>query len=73
MADTIHHARYVILTVSNDGLHNIASPAIGGIYLYNYLKWGIFIPSAYDTLTVGLNKVESDAEWATLARRGASR
>lgn len=73
MSDTIHHARYVIMTVSNNGLHNIGDPDGGGIAVYNYLKFGMFIPGAYDTLTVGLNKVESDAEWATLARRGASR
>ena len=74
MSDTIHHIRYVYFVSSNNGLNNIDDPAGAGVMDdYNHLKMGFFIPSAIDTLTVGLNKVESDAEWATLARRGASR
>ena len=74
MSDTIYHARYVYFVASNNGDDNIDNPqGAGSANDYNYLKVGFFIPSAIDTLTVGLNKVENDAEWATLARRGASR
>ena len=73
MAEQIHHVRFVRMTVSNNGDNNISDPGAAGAALYNNLKLGFFIPSTIDTLTVGLNKVESDAEWATLARRGASR
>lgn len=40
---------------------------------WNYLKQGIVMPSSIDTLTIGMDKVESDAEWSTLARRGMKR
>ena len=73
MSDNIHHARWVTMVCSNDGKNNIDEPTAGQSNFCNNLKVGFFIPSAIDTLTVGLNKVESDAEWATLARRGASR
>jgi hypothetical protein len=76
MADVIHHARYVYFINSNKattGEPNLRNPALGGTSTYNYAKVGWFVPSAMDTLTVGIAKIESDAEWATLARRGASR
>ena len=77
MADIIHHARYVYFINSNDAKPtvdpNLRNPALGGTSTYNYAKVGWFVPSAMDTLTVGIAKIESDAEWATLARRGASR
>lgn len=73
MSESIHHARYVYMTVSNNGDNNISDPGGGGANLYNNLKLGFFIPSTIDTLTVGLGKIENDAEWATLARRGAYR
>lgn len=73
MSDQIHHVRYVYMIASNNGDDNIAEPAVGSETFFNYTKVGFFIPSAIDTLTVGLNKIESDAEWSTLARRGASR
>lgn len=73
MSDNIYHARYVYMICSNNGDDNIAVPNPATATRFNYTKVGFFIPSAIDTLTVGLNKVESDAEWATLARRGASR
>ena len=44
-----------------------------GYWTWNYLKSGLKIPSSIDTLTIGMEKIESDAEWATLARRGANR
>lgn len=71
MSESIHHARYVYAVVSNNGVNNIENPATSDAF--NYLKVGFFLPSTIDTLTVGLEKIESDAEWATLARRGASR
>jgi hypothetical protein len=76
ISDTIHHTRYVRIVSSNNGDHNIASPAGTGssaTSTYNYAKVGFFIPGATDSLTIGLDKIESDAEWATIARRGASR
>ena len=74
MSDNIHHVRYVYFIASNNGDDNIDNPAgAGAANDANYMKVGFFIPSAIDTLSVGLNKVENDAEWATLARRGASR
>ncbi len=76
MSDRIHHTRYVRMVASNNGDHNIASPAGTGsssTSVYNYAKVGFFCPAAMDTLTIGINKIESDAEWATIARRGASR
>lgn len=79
MSDVIHHARYVYFINSNDAKPtvgpNLKNPATSGTgdWTYNYAKVGWFVPAAMDTLTVGLNKIESDAEWATLARRGASR
>lgn len=73
IADKIHHARYVYMIASNNGDENIKNPAGGAPNTYNYAKVGFFVPSAMDTLTIGLGKIESDAEWATLARRGASR
>lgn len=74
MAESIHHARYVYWVSSNNYQDNVNfTGSANDPNRYNYLKLGFFIPSAIDTLTVGLAKVESDAEWATLARRGASR
>jgi len=74
MSDNIYHARYVYFVASNNGEDNIDDPqGAGTANDFNYLKVGFFVPSAIDTLTVGLNKIENDAEWATLARRGASR
>lgn len=73
ISDQIHHVRWVYMVASNNGDNNIANPAGGGAATYNYAKVGFFIPSALDTLTIGIQKIESDAEWATLARRGASR
>lgn len=77
MSDIMHHARYVYFINSNDAkagvTPNLTNPALGGTVTYNYAKVGWFVPAAMDTLTVGLAKIESDAEWATLARRGASR
>ena len=77
MSDVIHHARYVYFINSNDAKPtvdpNLTNPASGGTNTYNYAKVGWFVPAAMDTLTVGLNKIENDAEWATLARRGATR
>lgn len=73
MSDTIYHARFVYMINSNDGNDNIDEPKVGESNFYNSTKLGFFIPSAIDTLTIGLNKIENDAEWATLARRGASR
>lgn len=76
MSDDIHHVRFVYMICSNNGDHNIAAPAGTGSSAasrYNYAKVGFFLPAAIDTLTIGLDKVESDAEWATIARRGASR
>ena len=73
MADSIHHARYVYFIASQNGQDRLSNPAGGGDDTYNYAKVGFFVPAAMDSLTVGIAKVESDAEWATLARRGASR
>ena len=74
MAESIHHARYIYFVASNNGDNNIDDPqGAAAANDYNYTKVGFFVPSAIDTLTVGLNKIENDAEWATLARRGASR
>lgn len=76
MSDQIHHLRWVYIVASNNGDHNIASPAGTGSSAssrYNYAKVGFFVPAAIDTLTIGIDKVESDAVWATLARRGATR
>ena len=73
MSENIYHARYVYMINSNNGDNNIDAPNVTNATRFNYTKVGFFIPSAIDTLTVGLNKIENDAEWATLARRGASR
>jgi hypothetical protein len=73
LSDSIHHVRYVRMTVSNNGKHNLEDPQNGGAASYNNLKLGFFIPSSIDTLSVGINKIESDAEWSTIVRRGASR
>lgn len=73
MSENIYHARYVYMINSNNGDDNIDAPNVTNATRFNYTKVGFFIPSAIDTLTVGLNKIENDAEWATLARRGASR
>lgn len=73
ISNTIYHARLVYMIASNNGQDNIDEPQLYESNFYNAHKVGFFIPSAIDTLTVGLNKVENDAEWATLARRGASR
>ena len=76
ISDKVHHTRYVRFVSSNNGDHNIAAPAGTGsssTSVYNYAKVGFFCPGATDSLTIGLNKIESDAEWATIARRGATR
>lgn len=79
MSDVMHHARYVYFINSNNAKSgvdpNLKNPGSSGTgnWTYNYAKVGWFVPAAMDTLTVGLAKIESDAEWATLARRGASR
>lgn len=73
IADRIHHLRYVRIVASNNGTDNISNPAAGAPATYNYAKVGFFIPASVDTLAIGIDKIESDAEWATIARRGASR
>ena len=73
MSDCIYHTRYVYMICSNNGANNIRNPALGSPSTYNYAKVGFFVPAAQDTLSIGLEKIESDAEWATLARRGANR
>lgn len=73
MSESIHHARYIFWVSSNDYRDSIQTPTAGTVNQFNTYKVGFFIPSSIDTLTVGLSKVESDAEWATLARRGSYR
>ena len=73
MSESIHHARYVFWVSSNDYRDTIDNPTPSTSDAFNYYKQGFFIPSSIDTLTVGLSKIESDAEWATLARRGSYR
>jgi len=76
LSDRVYHVRFVRIVASNNGAHNIASPAGLGSSAaseFNYAKVGFFIPASIDTLTIGIEKIESDAEWATIARRGASR
>lgn len=72
LSEKIHHVRYVRIIASNDGTNNLADPSASATR-YNYAKAGFFVPASIDTLTIGMNKIDSDAEWATLARRGASR
>lgn len=72
LSDKIHHVRYVRIIASNDGTNNLADPSQSATR-YNYAKAGFFIPGSIDTLTIGMDKIESDAEWATIARRGATR
>ena len=77
LSDTIHHVRYVYMFASNQNdpntRNNLANPAGGAGATYNYAKVGFFCPSAMDTLTLGIEKIENDAEWSTIVRRGASR
>lgn len=73
ISDKIYHVRYVRIIASNNGDDNISNPAGGAPATYNYAKVGFHIPSAIDSLTIGIDKIESDAEWATIARRGATR
>tara|TARA_R110002012_G_scaffold290172_1_gene483673 strand:+ start:160 stop:1053 length:894 start_codon:yes stop_codon:yes gene_type:complete len=73
IADRIHHLRYVRMVASNNGTDNLDNPADGAPSTYNYAKVGFFVPASVDTLTIGIDKIASDAEWATIARRGASR
>lgn len=73
MSEKIHHTRYVRMVASNNGDDNINNPGGGGAATYNYAKVGFFCPGAIDTLAIGIDKIESDAEWATIAARGASR
>lgn len=72
ISDRIYHTRYVRIIASNNGDNNISDPSVSDAR-YNYTKVGFFVPAAVDTLTIGIEKIESDAEWATIARRGASR
>ena len=72
ISDKIYHMRYVRFVASNDGTNNLADPSASATR-YNYAKAGFFVPASVDTLTIGLGSIESDAEWATIARRGASR
>lgn len=72
ISDKIHHLRYVRIVASNNGLHNLGDPAQPATR-YDYAKAGFFVPASVDTLTIGLGNIENDAEWATIARRGASR
>ena len=78
LSENIHHVRYVYFLASNKNdnpasRNNLANPALGGTATYNYAKVGFFVPSAMDTLTIGIDKIENDAEWSTIVRRGASR
>lgn len=76
ISDKIYHLRYVRIVSSNNGDHNLLSPSgssATSASVYNYAKVGFFIPASMDTLTIGIDKIASDAEWATIARRGASR
>lgn len=78
ISDQIHHARYVYVLSSQNGTDQLKNPATAlasgsGNPTFNYAKVGWFIPSAMDTLTFNIEKIESDAQWATIARRGVSR
>lgn len=78
ISDYIHHVRYVYILSSQNGENQIKNPATALVTgsdnpTFNYAKVGWFTPSTIDTLTFGIEKVESDAQWATLARRGATR
>lgn len=78
ISDQIHHARYVYVLSSQNGDDELKNPATAlvagsGNPTFNYAKVGWFIPSAMDTLTFNIEKIESDAQWATIARRGVSR
>ena len=76
LSEKIHHTRYIRIVSSNNGAHNLAAPAGTGSSAssaYNYAKVGFFIPASIDTLTIGIDKIENDAEWATIVRRGANR
>lgn len=78
ISDHIHHVRYVYILSSQNGTNQIRNPATTTTIAednpyFNYAKVGWFIPSTMDTLTFGIEKIESDAQWATIARRGASR
>ena len=78
ISDQIHHARYVYILSSQNGEDQIDNPNQALVTgsdnpFFNYAKVGWFIPSAMDTLTFNIEKIESDAQWATIARRGVSR
>jgi hypothetical protein len=72
ISEKIHHLRYVRFVASNDGTNNLADPSVSATR-YNYAKAGFFVPASVDTLTIGIGDIKNDAEWATIARRGASR
>jgi len=72
ISDYIHHVRYVYIIASNDGTDQLDYPPNAGA-AFNYTRVGFFVPSAIDTLTFAIAKVDNDAEWATIARRGATR
>ena len=76
ISDNIYHYRaffcFQSTTMPTDNWSSRPSGATG-FWKYNYLKSGLQIPASIDTLTISLDKVESDAEWATLAARGMKR
>lgn len=77
ISDNIYHYRAFFCyqsakTPEDNWSYKTATPSTQ-FWRWNYLKSGLIVPSGIDTLTIGMDKVESDAEWATLARRGMKR
>ena len=75
ISDNIYHYRafFCAQSTTNQVDHWHWRDSSPGYWVWNYLKSGLKIPSSIDTLTIGMEKIDSDAEWATLARRGAKR
>lgn len=72
ISDNIYHTRYIYWVISNSGYPQIKY-STNAAEQYAYLKVGFQMSSAIDTLTIAMPKIESDAEWSTLAKRGAAR
>lgn len=74
LAEKIYHVSFISGVASTNQIIDHWLPPIGGTNsANNHLFSGFQIPGSIDTLTIALDKVESDAEFGTLAARSGQR
>ena len=74
LSEKIYHVSFIMSVASTlQPIDHWLPPSGGTITANNHLFSGFQIQSSVDTLTIGLEKIESDAEFGTLAARSSMR